>query len=240
MMMLRSWLYLIFLGLSTVFYTIKILVITPWQPFAARSKIANQWGLANMLALKILCKLDYKVTGIENLPDKNCIVIANHQSAWETIALRGIMPPEQTWVLKRELLSIPFFGWALQAVQPITIDRDAGIKALKKLITQGADALHQGRWVMIFPEGTRVRLGEHKKYNIGGAMLAEKTGYPILPIAHNAGTFWPRQGIRKNQGTIQVVIGPMLITEGKTAGQINAEVETWIRKQTEVVLKSIT
>lgn len=229
MTMLRSFGYLIFLGLSTVFYAVKILIITPFQPFAVRSKIANRWGRANMYALKILCNLEYKVTNIENLPNKNCIVMANHQSAWETIALRDIIPPEQIWILKQELLAIPFFGWALIALQAISIDRVAGIKSLKQVIKKGTESLHQGRWVMIFPEGTRVPLGEHKKYNIGGAMLAEKSGYPILPIAHNAGKFWPRKGWRKHSGAIQVVIGPLITSEGKTAIQINNEVETWIR-----------
>jgi 1-acyl-sn-glycerol-3-phosphate acyltransferase len=233
---LRSLAYFIFLVLSTIFYAAKILIITPWQPFAIRSKIANQWGIANMYALKLLCNLDYKIIGAENLPHTNCIVMANHQSAWETIAWRGIIPPEQSWVLKQELLSIPFLGWALWALQAIAIDRTSGTKALKQVIKQGTSALQQGRWVMIFPEGTRVAAGERKKYNSGGAMLAEKSGYPILPIAHNAGLFWPRKGLYKKPGTIQVVIGPVITPQGKTVAQINNEVENWINGQVEKLL----
>lgn len=233
---LRSLLYLLFLGLSTIVYAVMILAITPWLSFEARSKIANRWGLANLQALRFLCRLDYQIDGLENLPQINCIIMVNHQSAWETIALRGILPPTQTWVLKRELLAIPFFGWALRAVQPVAIDRTTGTKALKQVLTEGIEALRQGRWVVIFPEGTRVALGERRKYNIGGALLAEKSGYPILPIAHNAGVFWQHGRLDKPSGTIQVVIGPLIVAMDKTANQINNEVELWINGQVEILL----
>lgn len=239
MTLLRSIIYLIFLGASTVVYALKIVIFAPWLSFEARSKIANCWGSANLYALKLLCRLDYQITGLENVPEKNCIIMANHQSIWETIALRSIIAPPQTWILKRELLALPFFGWALQALQPIAIDRAAGSKALRQVIAQGTDALKQGRWIILFPEGTRVTLGIKQKYNIGGAMLAEKSGFSILPIAHNAGVFWPRQGIKKMPGTIQVIIGPVINTSGKTSTQINNEIETWIRTQVEQLLNPI-
>lgn len=229
--MLRSILYLIFLGLSTVIYTLLILLAVPFGNFKLRSQIANNWALANLQALRIICRLDYQIQGLENLPTSNCIVMANHQSAWETIALRGFLPPTQTWVIKRELLFIPFFGWASQVLRPIAIDRAAGTKALKQLIVQGQEALQQGQWVAMFPEGTRVAVGERQKYNIGGALLAEKSGYPIIPIAHNAGLFWQRRSLLKRSGTIQVVIGAVIETKGKKASQINKEVESWINDQ---------
>lgn len=226
--LLRSVAYIIFLALSTIWYALLILVITPWQPFAARSRIANHWGLANLWALRLLCGLDYKITGLANLPVTNCIIMANHQSEWETIALRGILPAMQTWVLKQELLAIPFFGWALRAVEPVAIDRNLGTKALKQVVNQGLAALQQGRWVIVFPEGTRVAVGERRKYNIGGALLAEKSGYPILPIAHNAGLWWRRNSIMKRHGTIQVVVGPLIVTTDKSSRQINDEVAAWL------------
>lgn len=236
---LRSIVYFIFLAASTVGYALQILIFAPWLSFESRSKIANRWGSANLQALKIICGLDYQITGLENLPATNCIIMANHQSAWETLALRCIIPPAQTWILKRELLALPFFGWALQALQPIAIDRAAGSRALRQVMVQGTEALQQGRWVMLFPEGTRVALGTQQKYNIGGAMLAEKSGFPILPIAHNAGVFWPRRGMSLRRGTVQVVIGPLITTTGKKPGQINNEVETWICDQVEKLLSSV-
>ncbi len=235
---LRSIIYMAFLGLSTVFYTILILSVIPLRNFKLRCQLANLWGQTNLIALRILCGLDYQITGLENLPTNNGIIMANHQSAWETIALRGIIPHNQTWVLKRELLSVPFFGWALQAVYPIAIDRSIGTKALKQLIAQGQEALRQGQWLMMFPEGTRVAIGEDQKYNIGGALVAEKSGYPIIPIAHNAGLFWPRRSLLKLKGTIQVIIGPPILPNGKKAVQINQEVEAWIKSQVQTLTTS--
>jgi len=230
---MRSVAYFAFLCLSTLIYATAILLVALWRPFTTRCRIANAWGKANLTALRIICRLDYQVTGLENIPSENCIIMAKHQSTWETIALRGILPSMQTWVLKRELLAIPFFGWALRVLEPIAIDRTEGSKAVRQLITQGINALQKGRWIMIFPEGTRVAQGERKKYSIGGALLAEKSGYPILPIAHNAGVYWKRRGLRKLSGTIHVIIGPKIYTSGKKASQINNEVELWIESQLE-------
>jgi len=233
MITLRSVAYFIFLCISTLVYSTAVLLLAFWMPFTRRCQIANAWGRANLGALRIICRLDYQVTGLENLPTENCIVMAKHQSTWETIALRGILPSMQTWVLKRELLAIPFFGWALRAFEPIAIDRTAGSRAVKQLISQGIEALRKGRWVMIFPEGTRVAPGERKKYGVGGALLAEKSGYPIVPIVHNAGVFWKRRGLRKLSGTIQLIVGTPISTSGKKASQINNEVESWIETQLE-------
>ncbi|MCP4933912.1 MAG: 1-acyl-sn-glycerol-3-phosphate acyltransferase, partial [bacterium] len=151
-----------------------------------------------------------------------------HQSAWETISLRCILPTTQAWVLKRELMWIPVFGWALAVAQPIAINRKAGRKAVNQIIEIGRQRLRQGRSVVIFPEGTRVAPGERKRYGIGGAMLAKKSGYPIVPIAHNAGVFWPRRSLKKYPGTIQIVIGPEIKTDGRDAKEINKKVEAWI------------
>jgi 1-acyl-sn-glycerol-3-phosphate acyltransferase len=232
MMLLRSIVYFIFLCISTVVYSIAILAAFS-APLALRCRIANAWGKTNLYALKILCRLNYHIIGWENLPTENCIIMAKHQSAWETIALRGLLPEMQTWVLKRELLAIPFFGWALRLLAPVAIDRTVINKTVKQMIAQGIAALQAGRWVVIFPEGTRVAPGEHKKYGIGAALLAEKSGYPVVPIAHNAGIFWKRRGLYKLPGTIQVVVGPPISTNGKKASRINEEVASWIEAQLE-------
>jgi len=183
--------------------------------------------------LKLICRLDYSVVGLEKLQSNNCIVMCKHQSAWETISLRGLLPPAQAWVLKRELLSVPLFGWALKRCQPIAIDRSAGRKAVNQVLELGMDALTKGRWVVIFPEGTRVAPGKRKKYGIGGALLAERSEYPVVPIAHNAGDFWRRRELKKYPGTIEVVVGEPISSIGKSASQINREVESWIETQME-------
>jgi 1-acyl-sn-glycerol-3-phosphate acyltransferase len=228
MTLVRSSFYFVFLSLSIVGYTLPLILIGRWLSYDKRCRIANAWGRANLKALKAICGLEYSIKGLADLPSENCIIMSKHQSAWETIALRGLLPPQQAWVLKQELMSVPFFGAGLKAVEPISIDRSAGRKAIRQVIEQGIESLQKGRWVVIFPEGTRVAPGERKKYGIGGALLAEKSGYRVIPIAHNAGVFWSRRSIRKYPGRIQMEIGPPIVTEGKKASAINQEIEQWI------------
>ncbi len=228
MVLIRSCLYFPLLVLSTIFYALLIVTVGLLMPFGARSRLANAWGLTNLWLLKWICGLRYEIRGWEHLPKQACVILSKHQSAWETIALRGLLPPKQIWVLKRELLWVPFFGWALALVKAIGINRDDGRAAVKKIIKEGTHHLEQGRNVIIFPEGTRVAPGERKRYNIGGAFLAHHSGYPVVPIAHNAGTFWRRRDLKKYPGIIQVVIGPIIETKDLTSAQINQQVEAWI------------
>ena len=226
---IRSVLYFLLLSLTTVLIATPLALLGWMLPYRSAAQFANTWGHINLWLQKWICGLTYEIKGWENFPDKNCIVFSNHQSAWETISLRALLPPEQTWVLKRELLWVPFFGWAVAVMQPIAIDRSSGRKAVTQVIRQGKARLADGRWVIIFPEGTRVATGEKKKFGIGGALLAEKSGYPVLPIAHNAGVFWRRRGINKYPGKIQVVIGPLIHAEGLTAIEINQKAQDWIQ-----------
>lgn len=228
MILVRSLFYFILLVVSTALYGTALATIGWLLPYTGRSSIANHWSLINVKLQKIICGLDYKVTGIENIPSGSSIVLSKHQSTWETIALRCILPAQQTWVLKRELMWIPIFGWALAAAQPIAIDRKARRHAANQIIEQGTNYLNLGRTVVVFPEGTRVAPGTKKKYGVGGALLAEKSGFPVVPIAHNAGVFWRRRGLKKYPGTIQLVIGPIIDPTGLTAGEINKRAEQWI------------
>ena len=220
---------LFYLGMTL--FTVLIVLFSPLAfpfPQTVRSKYIAIWAYAAMGWLRITCNLSFKVEGRENIPtDGNGLILAKHQSAWETIALQTIFPP-QTWVLKRSLLLIPIFGWGLALTRPIAIDRSAGKKALKQVIQQGTARLKQGLWVVIFPEGTRTAPGEQKRYAIGGAMLAEKSGYPVIPVCHNAGEFWTKQGFTKKAGVITLVIGEPFNPQGMKAGEINEKVELWI------------
>jgi 1-acyl-sn-glycerol-3-phosphate acyltransferase len=180
-----------------------------------------------MFWLRFTCNLNYEVHGQENIPDHPSIILSKHQSAWETMGLQTIFPP-QVWVIKRSLLLIPFLGWAFVALAAIPIDRSAGREALKKLVENGKDRLARGLWVVIFPEGTRTAPGEKGKYHIGGAWLATKTETTVVPVAHNAGKYWRKNAFIKHPGTIQVVIGPPIKTSGLKPDQVNKQVEAWI------------
>jgi 1-acyl-sn-glycerol-3-phosphate acyltransferase len=167
------------------------------------------------------------VEGWENVPAEPAIVMSKHQSAWETIFLEARLP-DQCWIVKRELLWLPFVGWGLMAIRCIAIDRSSGMNAREQVVQQGRQRLQEGHWVTIFPEGTRVAPGKRGRYGIGGALLATRTGAPILPIAHNAGEFWPRYAFRKRAGCVKVVVGPLIRTEGRDAISVNQELERWI------------
>jgi 1-acyl-sn-glycerol-3-phosphate acyltransferase len=173
--------------------------------------------------LERLCRLGYSVEGRENIPAGVHIAMCNHSSAWETV-VQFVLFPAQVWVLKRELLWIPFVGWGLHQLRPIAINRGAGHQAVNQVIEQGKARLAQGLWVVIFPEGTRVAVGDTKKFGVSGALLSIATGKLVVPVAHNAGLFWPRRGLMKKPGTIRVVIGKPIEPSGKTPRELTEEV----------------
>lgn len=175
--------------------------------------------------LEITCGLRYQLHGADQLPDRACVALVRHESAWETFALQEILP-RQSWVLKQELLNIPFFGWGLRAMWPIAIDRGAGRAALKQVIEQGKERLADGAWVVVFPEGTRMPVGKLGKMNIGGAMLAEKAQVPVVLVAHNAGKFWSKNAFLKKPGVIDVYVSEPLAV-GLSAQEINARAESF-------------
>ncbi len=207
-----------------------LMLPTALLPFPLRYRLISQWARLQAFLLRILCRLDYRVEGLEHLPPGAAIILSKHQSAWETILFQQIFPA-QTWVLKRELMWIPLFGWALALMRPIAIDRGAGRKAIEQVIEQGRERLQSGIWVVVFPEGTRVAPGARKRYGIGGAVLAAETGYPVVPVAHNAGSFWLRRGFLKKPGTVRVVIGPAIDPRGKKAEEIIKKAEEWIENR---------
>ena len=196
-------------------------------PFSYRYAIVRTFAVMNVALLKHLCGLDYIVEGQENIPKNTAIIFSKHQSTWETMALQLVFPP-QTFVVKRELMWVPFFGWGLSMLNPIAINRGAGRNAIRQIVSQGIERLKAGIWIVIFPEGTRVRPGQKVRYKIGGAILAAESGYPIVPVAHNSGEFWPKKQFLKKPGTIKLVIGPPIQTHDRKPEAILAEAETWI------------
>jgi len=233
MLWIRSVLFLLGLIVVTPVFSILVILLFP-LPNVTKSRIASGWAYFVMWWLRITCKLSYTVKGQEHIPDHPSIILSKHQSAWETIGLQTILPP-QVWVMKRSLLMIPFLGWAFVALAAIPIDRSAGREALKKLVENGKDRLKRGLWVVIFPEGTRTAPGEKGKYHIGGAWLAAKTGTTVVPVAHNAGKYWRRNAFIKYPGTIQVVIGSPIETAGLKPDVVNKQVESWIETTMETL-----
>ena len=180
--------------------------------------------------IEIACGITYEVSGWENVPRTPVVIMSKHQSAWETIFIESAFP-SQCWIVKKELLWLPFVGWGLMAIRAIAIDRTSGSSAREQIVVQGAERLREGHWVTIFPEGTRVPPGRIGRYGIGGSLLATRTGTPILPIAHDAGELWGRYAFRKKPGKVHVVIGPLIEAKGRDVLQVNREVEAWIEGQ---------
>jgi 1-acyl-sn-glycerol-3-phosphate acyltransferase len=230
MLYLRSILFFLGMILTAPAFTLLGLIAAP-LPFFRRYAIISQWAIFVIWWLRVTCRLDYRVSGLEHLQGiDTAILFSKHQSAWETLAFQSIFPP-QVWVLKRSLLWVPIFGWGLALLRPIAIDRGAGRKALAQVVEQGTDRLQKGIWVVVFPEGTRLPPGERKKFAGGGALLAHKSGYPVIPVAHNAGSFWARRGFVKRPGTIEVRIGEPIVGRDRSSSEINQLAESWINQQ---------
>lgn len=227
--LLRSSLFALFQLLITPLFAVVALLTFPFAPLT-RYRIITCWSRLMIDAASSLCGIRYRVLGVENIPKEPCIILSKHQSAWETLAFQVILPPH-VWVLKRELLWIPFFGWGLAMLSPIAIDRSAGARALRQTLDQGRERLTQGFSIVIFPEGTRIAPGTRGTYHPGGAWLAVKTGVAALPIAHNAGECWPRNAFLKYPGLVTVSIGPALPSRDASPEALNARAELWIEAE---------
>jgi 1-acyl-sn-glycerol-3-phosphate acyltransferase len=224
----RSLLYMLGMIVLIVITVILLLVV---YPFSTRAFywILRRWNYVSMRLLEWTCGLHYVVDGWENIPERpDYIILCRHQSAWETVALQEIFGYPLTWVLKRSLLWVPFFGWALAMQRSIGINRASAKQALRQLVNDGIERLDAGYKVIIFPEGTRTEPDVLGKFKIGGSMLAAKSGRVVVPVSHNAGRYWPKRGIVKHRGLIRVVIGKPIITEGKSASEVQEELLTWM------------
>ncbi len=230
----RSTLFYLGLVLWTIPFTLLTSTLGWLLPFRQRRRVLGWWSSFALAWLKWSCRLTYRVVGAEHIPSdgRACVILAKHQSAWETIAMQQIFPT-QTWVLKRELLWLPFFGWGLAMTRPVAINRAESKKALKQVLEQGSERLQQGLWVVVFPEGTRTAYGVRgSRYAAGGAMLAQKAGVWAIPVAHNAGRFWPKEGFLKYPGEITLSIGAPIAPDQK-ASAIHQQAQEWIEAECE-------
>ena len=205
-----------------------------FMPLSVRTGVVHVWIAWSLSCLRLFCGLSYEVSGLENIPEQGFIVMSKHSSTWETIAIQRFFRP-MIWVVKRELTWIPFFGWALRSMDAIALNRGTGRKAINQLVTESRRHMDRGRILMLFPEGTRVPPGQVKPFKIGGAIVSQQTGYAVLPIAHNAGEYWPRHSWIKWPGRIRVVIGKPIEPGEKTPEQIIAEVSEWITRECEKI-----
>jgi 1-acyl-sn-glycerol-3-phosphate acyltransferase len=227
---LRSVLFLLGATLITVPAGILLAIGAFLLPLKLRFQIVHTWRAAFIALERYVLCIKTEVIGRENIPDHPSVVMCKHQSAWETVALQELFKPG-VFVLKRELLLIPFFGWGLASIRMISIDRKAGKEALRQVVEQGKNRLKQGIWVIIFPEGTRMAPGEHRPFQIGGAFLAAKAGATVVPVAHNAGEIWAKNAFVKRAGTVTISIGPAFDTTGMSVQAVNQRAEAWIEAE---------
>src|SRR5215468_4773844 len=228
---LRSFLFALFQAVVTPIYAVLVL-LSFWVPPVPRYRFITGWCWLNLLAARWICGIRHRIVGAENLPPRRAphIVMSKHSSTWETLALNFIFPP-LSFVAKKELLSIPFFGWGFTLASPITIDRKAGKDAMAQMAEQGRERLQQGFWIVIYPEGTRIRSGTRSHYKTGGARLAIALGVPVVPVAHNAGYLWPKGVLGKRPGTVTVSIGRSIPSAGRSMQDLMSEVEAWIEAE---------
>ncbi len=231
---LRSLVFALLMAVATIIWAIACFGFV-FLPYRQRYWIITRWNVFVILAARSVCGIHWEVKGQENLPDAPVILLSKHQSAWETIFYCWMMPRPMIFVFKKELLYIPFFGWGLAMLRMIAIDRSKGRDAMSQVIAVGKQRLNDGQWVIMFPEGTRTRVGEQGKYKAGGAILAIGTKTPVVPIAMNSGDCWPRNAFIKKPGLITVSIGKPISPEGLTPAELIAQAENWIESEMRVI-----
>jgi 1-acyl-sn-glycerol-3-phosphate acyltransferase len=227
---LRASLYYFYLIITVIPYAF-ISIMTAPLPLHWRYRITTGWPRLAIWGAKVICGLRWEIEGLENLPKGKAIILAKHQSAWETLFLTCHLPREVCYVYKRELHRIPFFGWGLALLRMIPIDRAKGKEAFEQVVQIGQKRIDEGRWPLLFPEGTRIAPGKMGRFKMGGALLSTRTNTPIIPIALNAGEFWPRNSFVKRPGVITVRIGELIYPDGLTAEALNDQVYFWIESQ---------
>lgn len=224
---------------SVLFTVLMALSVLPWSIVVVTGRLGGYpvsytlvvaWVRAVFWLMDKLCHLNFRVEGAENIPQGNAVVLLKHSSAYETL-VQFLLFPRQCWVVKRELLWAPFLGWAVAAVRPIAIDRDAGQRAIAQVLAKGKARLEEGHWVMVFPEGTRMPPGETRRYGVSGVLLAQEASRLLVPVAHNAGDYWPRRGWRKRPGTVTFRIGVPVDPIGREPQKVNEQIQSWIEGQ---------
>lgn len=237
-LLLRSLLFTSVVAAATIVWSMACILSAP-LPYARRYYLTSRWNVIVIWAARVICGIRHHIKGMENLPDAPVILLSKHQSTWETIFYMITMPRPLVFVFKKELTYIPFFGWGIALLRMIPIDRSKGRDAFAQVLEQGRQRLAEGKWVIMFPEGTRIPVGQAGKYKLGGARLAVETGTPVVPIAMNAGECWPKNSFIKTPGIITVSIGKPISPEGLDAVQLNRRVENWIESEMRMISPAV-
>ena len=230
----RSLIFTILMLAATAVWAPCCFLFAP-LPYNQRYYWTSRWNAFVVWSAKVICGIRYEVKGYENLPDGPAILLSKHQSAWETIFYLWFMPRPLVYVFKKEILYIPFFGWGMALLRMIPIDRSKGKDAFAQVVVQGRRRLAGGQWIIMFPEGTRIPVGQRGKYKGGGARLAVETNTPVVPLAMNSGEYWPKGSFIKKPGTVTVSIGKPISPEGLSAAELMQKVENWIESEMRVI-----
>ena len=232
MSLIRSVIHMLWMGVTVVPYALLILIATLLGVRGDRLyRIARAWLALSMDGARIILGIQTRITGLEHLPKgerDGVVLLVKHQSTYETFLMPTIMPHPLAYVFKKELLRVPFFGWAIGRLDMIHIDRNQGVRAFAKVVQQGKRLLAEGVWVIMFPEGTRIPRGQRGQYKSGGTRLAIAAGVPVVPIAVTSAACWPRKAFVKTPGVVHVSIGPPIPSVGRQADELMGEVEAWI------------
>jgi 1-acyl-sn-glycerol-3-phosphate acyltransferase len=231
---LRSALFMVLMVIATVIWSGVCMLAAP-LPYNKRYFVTSRWNVFIVWCAKWICGIKYQFKGYENFPDSPAIILSKHQSAWETIFLLANLPRPLVFVFKKEILYIPFFGWGIALLRMIPIDRKQGKNAFKSVVAHGKRRLKDGQWIIMFPEGTRIPVGQQGKYKSGGTRLAVETGAVVVPIALNSGECWPKNSFIKKPGTITVSVGKPISPDGKTPDELMEQVEQWIESEMRVI-----
>ncbi len=232
----RAILFYCIMAILVLIFSMTLFVLTLLPFRYGRLQVSRAWAYAISFAGRVVCGMSYRIIGRENLLNTPAVYLSKHQSAWETMAFTGLLPPN-CFVCKEALLKIPFFGWSMKICKAIPINRSAGISAFKKVLSVGKARLAEGLSIIIFPEGTRVAPKQHPKFHRTGVMLATSCNAPIIPIAHNSGSCWRRNEFIKRPGVITIIIGKAIDQTGKTPDAINQEIHQWMQAQMEQLEK---
>jgi len=231
---LRSALFMVLMVIATIIWSGVCMLAAP-LPYNKRYFVTSRWNVFIVWCAKWICGINYQFKGYENFPDAPAIILSKHQSAWETIFLLANLPRPLVFVFKKEILYIPFFGWGIALLRMIPIDRKQGKNAFKSVVAHGKRRLKDGQWIIMFPEGTRIPVGQQGKYKSGGTRLAVETGAVVVPIALNSGECWPKNSFIKKPGTVTVSVGKPISSEGKTPDELMEQVEQWIESEMRVI-----
>jgi 1-acyl-sn-glycerol-3-phosphate acyltransferase len=229
--LIRSVLHMLWMAVTVVPWAIVVIALSWFVSPTRMYWMCAGWLKCAMWGLQVICGINWRIHGMDNLPhgDKEgAVLLCKHQSTLETFLMPCIMPHPLAYVFKRELLYVPFFGWAMARMDMIHIDRSKRAEAFNKVVQQGKRVMNEGVWVIMFPEGTRIPRGEKGVYKTGGTRLAVETGRPVVPIAVSCARHWPRKAFVKTPGVVDVVIGPQIASTGRTPEDLMAEVEAWI------------